>query len=147
MNPPDPNLTNILPKTIANRVAAVAAFLTGLAATIAGIANVLPLGWQSTALSCVGVIGAIGTALHFMLGSQKSEANATQLLLAQHDAYTANLETQFQELLRRVDNTGPETSAQASGTMSFEQAEQNIPSNYTPAYAGHPNPEFSVKAT
>ncbi len=65
-------MSNILP---ANRVAAIAAFLTGLGAAISGIENALPTGkWQNAAVAAVGFIGSIVTCLHFMSGSQKYDA-------------------------------------------------------------------------
>ena len=64
-----------LPKWFpANRVAAIAAFLTGLAAALAGIESALPTAAANAVVSAVGVLGAIITALHFMTGSQKYDA-------------------------------------------------------------------------
>lgn len=55
----------------ANRVAAIAAFLTSLGTAIAGIEGSLSGKWQNTAATAVGVIGAVVTCLHFMTGSVK----------------------------------------------------------------------------
>jgi hypothetical protein len=65
----------------ANRIAALAAFLTGLSGAIVGVANVMPTGTQSTILAVAGGLGAIATALHFMLGSQKVDAHAAAIEL------------------------------------------------------------------
>lgn len=66
----------------ANRVAAIAAFLTSLAAGIAGIESALPQNWANGAATVVGVLGAIATALHFMLGSQKYDKLKSQERIA-----------------------------------------------------------------
>lgn len=67
----------------ANRVAAAAAFLTGLAGAVLAATNSFPKTWQATIIAIASIIGAVGTALHFMLGSQKDDANKTQVKLAQ----------------------------------------------------------------
>jgi hypothetical protein len=63
----------------ANRIASLAAFLTGIGAALAGLESWggLPTGVASTIVTVTGIIGSIVTCLHFMLGSQKSEALAT----------------------------------------------------------------------
>lgn len=58
----------------ANRIAAIAAFLTGIASAIAGIESALPTNWANGAATAVGVLGAIASCLHFMTGSQKYDA-------------------------------------------------------------------------
>jgi hypothetical protein len=89
MSTTTPTPTPILPSSWTNRIAAIAAFLTGLAAAVAGIINVLPTAWQSTTLAVVGVIGAVATCLHYMLGSQKYDAQVAQVLIAKHNADAA----------------------------------------------------------
>lgn len=61
----------------ANRVAAIVAFLTGIASAVAGITNALPATWADGAATVVGVLGAIVTCLHFMTGSQRFDALQT----------------------------------------------------------------------
>ena len=85
-------LAQLLP---ANRVAAIAAFLTGLASAILAISHTFPKNWQQTSVAIVGIIGAIGTALHFMLGSQKMDQNVTQSIIADKHLAAAQI---YQEL-------------------------------------------------
>jgi hypothetical protein len=61
-------LSSLLP---ANRVAAIATFLTGLAASIGSIENTLPGKWQNAALGIAGLATSAASGLHFMTGSQK----------------------------------------------------------------------------
>lgn len=58
----------------ANRVAAIVAFLTGVASALAGIESALPSTAGNAVATAVGILGAIVTCLHFMLGSQKYDA-------------------------------------------------------------------------
>jgi hypothetical protein len=58
----------------ANRIAALAAFLTGIASALAGIEGALPSTVANAVATGVGIIGAIVTCLHFMLGAQKFDA-------------------------------------------------------------------------
>jgi hypothetical protein len=67
----------------ANRLWAIAAFLTGLSGAILAITNSFPKNWQATSIAIAGILGAIATALHFMLGSQRHDANQAQIQLAQ----------------------------------------------------------------
>jgi hypothetical protein len=64
----------------ANRIASLAAFLTGIGAALAGLESWggLPQGVASTIVTITGIIGSTVTCLHFMLGSQKSEALAAR---------------------------------------------------------------------
>ena len=78
----------------ANRVAAVAAWATGLAAFITGVLQTLPVSWQNYALSAVGVLSQVPVVLKFLQGSQQwdkltvgqgqAAAIAAQDLLAYH---------------------------------------------------------------
>jgi hypothetical protein len=79
----------------ANRIAAVAAFLTGLSGAILAITNSFPKNWQNAVIAIASILGAIATALHFMLGSQKNDANLANVRLAQIQFDHAKL---FQEL-------------------------------------------------
>jgi hypothetical protein len=62
----------------ANRIAAIAAFITGILGALAGIESWggLPKGVASVIVTVTGILGAILTVLHFMSGAQKSEALA-----------------------------------------------------------------------
>lgn len=65
----------------ANRVAAIAAFLTSLAAGIGSLENAFPTS-KETIGAVVAVIGAVVVALHFMLGSQKVDKLKSQERIA-----------------------------------------------------------------
>jgi cytochrome c biogenesis protein CcdA len=67
-------LQNLFP---ANRVAAIATWLTGLAAFITGITNTLPTNWQDKAAMIAGIVTQLATALMFLWGAQKSEKLST----------------------------------------------------------------------
>lgn len=60
----------------ANRVAAIATWLTGLVAFITGVTSALPSGWQDKAGMIAGIITQLIVAIHFMTGSQKFDALA-----------------------------------------------------------------------
>jgi hypothetical protein len=62
-----------------NRVAAIATWLTGLAAFIASIVGTLPQGWQNAALGAAGLLTSAVTTLHYMTGSQKFDALQAQV--------------------------------------------------------------------
>lgn len=61
-------------KLSANRVALVAAFITSLAAGIAGVSKTIPGKTGETILTVAGMIGAVGTSLTFAVGSIKWDA-------------------------------------------------------------------------
>ena len=58
----------------ANRIAAAATWITGLAGFIAGITQVLPHTWQNTAVAISGVLAQLLVTLHYLTGSQKFDA-------------------------------------------------------------------------
>jgi hypothetical protein len=75
-------MSNLFP---ANRIAAIAAFLTGIIAALTGITSALPTAAANVVISAVGVLGSIVTCLHFMSGAQKSEAlQAHAVVVAPH---------------------------------------------------------------
>lgn len=55
----------------ANRIAALSGALTGLAAFVAGAAQVLPGTWPNYALAASGLIVKLATVLSYLHGSQK----------------------------------------------------------------------------
>lgn len=81
-------MSKLLP---ANRVAAISAFLTGLAAAVLAITNTFPHNWQQSAVAIGGILGAIGTSLHFMLGSQKMDQNLSNEKVASLNLQAAQL--------------------------------------------------------
>lgn len=62
----------------ANRVAAIAAFLSGLGTAVAGLGAGLPTGAANTAAIISGLLIQAATVLHFLTGAQKSEALASR---------------------------------------------------------------------
>lgn len=62
----------------ANRVAAIAAFLSGLGTAVAGLSAGLPTGAANTAAIISGLLIQAATVLHFLTGAQKSEALASR---------------------------------------------------------------------
>jgi hypothetical protein len=119
---------NILP---ANRIAAIAAFLTGLAAAVAGVANTLPQSWQSTVVAGVGVLGAIGTALHFMLGSQKHDMNQAQLTMKQLEIEHENAVSERYRLEDAAQNQTQGERVPIDRFVALEQAVANLIQNKT----------------
>lgn len=61
-------------KITANRVALAAAFITSIAAGIAGVAKTVPGHSGQTILVVAGMIGAVGAALTFVVGTWKFDA-------------------------------------------------------------------------
>lgn len=61
-------MPNILP---ANRIAALATWLTALGALIAAVEGTLPAAWMNTALAIGALVTKLAVTLHFMTGSQK----------------------------------------------------------------------------
>lgn len=55
----------------ANRVAALATWLTGLGALVLGVTGTLPTTWQNTALIVGGLLTKGAVAVKFLDGSQK----------------------------------------------------------------------------
>lgn len=74
-----------------NRIAGLAAFLTGLAAAVLAITNTFPKNWQQTVVAISGLIGAFGAALHFMLGSQKMDQHASDQIVADKNLTAARI--------------------------------------------------------
>jgi hypothetical protein len=70
-----------------NRLAAYAAFLTGIATGVGSLENAFP-NTASTIGAVVATLGSIATCLHFMAGSQKVDALASQEKVAQIHAAT-----------------------------------------------------------
>jgi hypothetical protein len=65
------------PKTLpANRVAALAAFFSGLGTSIAGLSQVLPSSAANEVAIISGVVIQVGTTITYLFGAQKSEALA-----------------------------------------------------------------------
>jgi fluoride ion exporter CrcB/FEX len=83
-----------LPKTgilSANRIAGIAAFLTGLSGAILAVTNSFPKNWQNSVIAISGILGAVATAMHFMLGSQKNDQAQAQVQLAAIDLEHAKM--------------------------------------------------------
>jgi hypothetical protein len=58
----------------ANRVAAIATWLTAFAAFVLGIVQILPSGWQNYALIGSGLLVKVATTIKFLDGAQKWDA-------------------------------------------------------------------------
>jgi hypothetical protein len=58
----------------ANRVAAIATWLTALGALIAAVEGTFPQSWQNTAVAAVALITKLVVTVHFMSGAQKFDA-------------------------------------------------------------------------
>lgn len=134
-------MSKVLP---ANRVAAIAGFLTGIGAAIAGIENALPSKWQDSAIAAVGVIGSITTVLHFMSGSQKFDALQTRRSIVTTTNEARGQLDYLPAVPVNVTTTGfpvRGTTSTTSPTSSFEDALDGIDPDYSPEFAGHPDKE------
>lgn len=69
----------------ANRVAAIAAFLTSIAAGIGSLEDAFPTSKETIGV-VVSVIGAVVVALNFMVGSWKDDRNQANIVIAQATA-------------------------------------------------------------
>lgn len=71
----------------ANRLAALSAAVTGLAAFVAGLVQVLPGGaWPNVALAGAGLLTKLGAVLSFLDGSKKFDALEVERMLGVYNA-------------------------------------------------------------
>lgn len=70
----------------ANRLAAMSAAVTGLAAFVAGLVQVLPGTWPNVALAGAGLLTKLGTVLSFLDGSKKFDALEVERMLGVYNA-------------------------------------------------------------
>lgn len=80
------NLSKTFPP---NRIAALSAFLTGLAAAILAVTDSFPNNWKQVVVASAGILGSTGAALHFMLGSQKMDQHASDEAIADKNLLAA----------------------------------------------------------
>lgn len=132
----------------ANRVAAIAAFLTGLAAAVLAITNTFPKNWQQTTVAIAGLLGAIGAALHFMLGSQKMDQNISNEKVAQLNLKTATEQPQV-ALVTNGSSTIEEVTIGGTPVTDVTDVTGglNINPDYNPGNALNPEPDVTSIAT
>jgi hypothetical protein len=94
----------------ANRLAAIASALTGLAAFVAGLAQLLPGTWPNYALAASGLLVKLVTVVHFLSGSQR------------YDALTVNRDTALLKALAAgEDIPGESEGVKGEGFVSADE--------------------------
>jgi hypothetical protein len=119
-------MLNILP---ANRLAAIATWLTGLAAFIGSVEGTLPGKWQDTALGIAGLLTSLAAAVHFMTGSQKYDqlVHGAAADLAGPDADPAEADA---EIARALAGPAPRVASKPDSAVTPD------PEPATPAAEG-----------